>query len=89
MVEVFMQFTEPVVADGIAYTARACGAPMADGSWEGWLEFTPLDGDPVLRSSRETTQPNRGDAIYWATGLTPVYSRARSNVRFSLAGVSR
>ena len=68
-----MQFTEPVVADGIAYTARACGAPMADGSWEGWLEFTPLDGDPVLRSSRETTQPNRGDAIYWATGLTPVY----------------
>ena len=28
--------------------------------------------EPV-RSSRETTQPNRHDTIYWATGLTPVF----------------
>jgi len=46
---------------------------MADGKWQGWLEFIPLgDGEPV-RSSRETTQPNRTDTEYWATGLTYVY----------------
>ena len=27
----------------------------------------------MLRSPRETTQPNRQDVEYWATGLTPVY----------------
>src|SRR5262249_8916031 len=38
-----------------------------------WIEFVPLgDGEPV-RSGRETTQPNRQDTIYWATGLTLVY----------------
>ena len=26
-----------------------------------------------IRSGRETTQPNRQDTAYWATGLTPVY----------------
>ena len=26
-----------------------------------------------MRSSRETTQPNRQDTLYWATGLTTVY----------------
>jgi hypothetical protein len=26
-----------------------------------------------VRSGRETTQPNRTDTVYWATGLTPVY----------------
>ena len=27
----------------------------------------------AVRSPRETTQPNRRDTEYWATGLTPVY----------------
>jgi hypothetical protein len=45
---------------------------MRGGLWQGWIEFLPADGAPV-RSPRETTQPNRKDAIYWATGLTPVY----------------
>jgi len=27
----------------------------------------------VIRSGRETTQPSRADAMYWATGLTRVY----------------
>ena len=31
-----------------------------------------MDGAAV-RSGRETTQPNRQDTAYWATGLTPVY----------------
>jgi hypothetical protein len=46
---------------------------MPDGRWQGWIELLPLgDGEPV-RSSRETTQPNRRDVEYWATGLTYVY----------------
>jgi hypothetical protein len=74
MAEVFVEFTEPVVAkDGSAYIARACGAPSDHGLWQGWLEFVPMDGGEPLRSSRETTQPNREDTAYWATGLTPVY----------------
>jgi hypothetical protein len=46
---------------------------VANGQWQGWIEFQPHgDGEPV-RSSRETTQPNRQDTQYWATGLTAVY----------------
>ena len=44
--------------------------------WQGWIEFDPLNGPAgrdTLRSPRETTQPNRTDTEYWATGLTPVY----------------
>jgi hypothetical protein len=72
--EVLVEFTELVVSsDGKSYTARACGSEMPEGGWQGWLEFLPAgDGEPV-RSGRETTQPNRVDTEYWATGLTPVY----------------
>jgi hypothetical protein len=53
--------------------ARACANEVSGGTWQAWIEFVPLgDGEPV-RSSRETTQPNRQDTMYWATGLTPVY----------------
>jgi hypothetical protein len=73
MAEVLVSFNDTVIADGVAYRARACGREMDDGRWEGWIEFESLDGSEVLRSGRETTQPNRTDAAYWATGLTPVY----------------
>ena len=74
MAEVFVEFTDPILDEsGNAYTAQACGRALPDGLWEGWIEFIPrLDGD-VLRSGRETTQPNRQDLAYWATGLTAVY----------------
>jgi hypothetical protein len=72
--EVLVQFTDPVVTDdGNDYIARACGRELPDGRWEGWIEFLPVDGGEVLRSGRETTQPNRQDTMYWATGLTAVY----------------
>jgi hypothetical protein len=45
---------------------------MSGNGWQGWIEFVPASGDPI-RSARETTQPNRQDTIYWATGLTPVF----------------
>ena len=74
MAEVLVEFTEPVTdSEGITYTARACGSEMDDSRWQGWIEFLPLDGGEPLRSGRETTQPNRADTLYWATGLTPVY----------------
>jgi hypothetical protein len=61
------------LSDGRLYTAQACGRRRDDGMWEGWLEFVPDDGSVVLRSRRETTQPNLADLEYWATGITPVY----------------
>jgi|SRR5918999_1458404 hypothetical protein len=73
MAEVFMQFPEPLQAGETLYSARACGRPAPDGGWEGWIEFVPDDGSPVLRSQRETRQPDRDALLYWTTGLTPVY----------------
>jgi hypothetical protein len=67
-------YQKPVAApDGTSYEARACAAPMSGSTWEGWIEFVPVDGGRPLRSGRETTQPNRTDTEYWATGLTQVY----------------
>ena len=76
MAETLLEFQKPVLGpDRTVYEARACGGPMdgAGAMWEGWIEFVPMDGGSPLRSGRETTQPNRADAEYWATGLTPVY----------------
>jgi hypothetical protein len=74
MAETLLQFQTPVRApDGTMYEARACGAEAPGGNWHGWLEFVPLEGGEPVRSQRETTQPNRVDTMYWASGLTPVY----------------
>src|SRR6266850_2492566 len=74
MAETLLVYQSPVLApDGTAYEARACGSGMPAGGWQGWLEFVPLGGGAPVRSQRETTQPNRVDTEYWATGLTPVY----------------
>lgn len=73
MAEVFAEFDSLFADDGTRFRARACGGPMDDGLWQGWIEFVPLTGGEVLRSPRETTQPNRTDTAYWAGGLTSVY----------------
>jgi hypothetical protein len=74
MAEVLVRFTDVVLRHGAdEYVARACGAPAPYGVWQGWIEFVPRDGGRVLRSPRETTQPNRDDTMYWATGLSAVY----------------
>ncbi|HEX6630337.1 MAG TPA: hypothetical protein VF048_04565 [Gemmatimonadaceae bacterium] len=74
MAEVLVQF-DGAVPDtaGHGYLARVCGREAGDGRWEGWIEFDPQDGGAVLRTPRETTQPNRRDLHYWATGLTMAY----------------
>lgn len=74
MAEVLVRYSDKITgSDGDTYNAQACGREMPDGRWEGWFEFLSLDGDSVLRSPRETTQPNRTDTEYWATGISPVY----------------
>jgi len=73
MAEVLQLFDTPLEAQGRTYLPRACGRAMKDGLWEGWIELLPGDGSPILRSRRETVQPNREAALYWAEGLTPVY----------------
>lgn len=74
MSETLLQFQASVIGpDGTEYEARACGGPREGGTWQGWIEFIPLGGGEPVRSPRETTQPNRVDTVYWATGLTPIY----------------
>ena len=74
MAETLQQYPGTIDADdGTEYEARACAASMADGLWQAWIEFVPVaDGGPI-RSPRETTQPNRTDAVYWASGLSRIY----------------
>jgi hypothetical protein len=66
--------TSPLSLDGeVTFVAQAWGRQRADGTWEGWLEFVAGRSATVLRSPRETTQPNLAALEYWASGLTPVY----------------
>jgi hypothetical protein len=72
--------------EGTSYTVKACGRLRGDQICEGWLEFFPDDGTPVLRSGTETTQPNLVDLEYWATGLTPIYLEGALQRTLSAAG---
>ena len=74
MAEVLVEYSDVVITSGAhRYMARACGAEGPSGQWQGWLEFVDVESGDVVRSPRETTQPNRVDTVYWATGLTAVY----------------
>ena len=74
MAEVLTRFTDVLVTgDGERFIAQACGTVTADGLWEAWIEFIPVRGGEPLRTPRETTQPNRADALYWSSGLTSIY----------------
>ncbi|HEU4643180.1 MAG TPA: hypothetical protein VFS44_12060 [Gemmatimonadaceae bacterium] len=74
MAEVLIRFDEPIHdSRGRGFAAQVCGRVAHDGMWEGWVEYQPIDGGEVLRSPRETSQPNRHDLEYWATGLSVAY----------------
>lgn len=68
-------FSSEVAADtGTRYRASVWGEQREDGTWFGWLELAPGNGEhPSLLTGRETTQPNRRALEYWATGIEPVY----------------
>jgi hypothetical protein len=74
MAQTLVRFDSPVLhRHGGRYIVQACGRERDTGQWEAWLEFENIETGEVLRTQRETTQPNQKDAAYWATGLTPVY----------------
>ena len=63
-----------VTDNDTTYIVRVYGEERSNGTWEGWLEFYPIDkSKPVLRTGQETSQPNRVTTEYWALGLEPVY----------------
>jgi len=71
---VLRTFDEPVSASAeTSFVAKICGRERADGMWEGWVEFVPRGGSPILRSHRETTQPNRRLMEDWASRLSQTY----------------
>jgi hypothetical protein len=75
MAERIHTYTTPVVdRDGHRYRVSAEGRRTEGGTWDGWLVFEPETGaGPTLRTDRETTQPEREDLVYWASGLEPIY----------------
>jgi hypothetical protein len=74
MDQVLFRFSDSLTSsDGVKYLVQAVGAPTTHGLWEAWIEFLPIDGSGALKSPRETTQPNRADAEYWASGLSAIY----------------
>ena len=75
MTEIIQQYTSQFQdKNGATYIVMARGELTASGTWEGWLEFHPVDKTkPVLRTERETTQPDREALEYWASGLEPLY----------------
>jgi hypothetical protein len=74
MAELLVSFGQPVVDELGEFHARAVGRLGDKGMWEGWVEFTPVDGaSEVLVTGVESTQPERQHLEYWATGLTPVF----------------
>ncbi|HET8675423.1 MAG TPA: hypothetical protein VFO63_06550 [Blastocatellia bacterium] len=73
MAEMIQQYVEKIESpSGTSYDVFAYGQPRSDGNWEGWIEFHSAGGR-VLRTARETTQPNRAALVYWASGLEPLY----------------
>src|SRR6266566_5970410 len=65
---------EPTIHAPMANIAHCCFmAGIIRAARLGWIEFIPIGRWTPVRTPRETTQPNRRNAVYWATGLTPVY----------------
>src|SRR3989442_2886683 len=75
MAELILEYSTSITtADGQRFIPRTYGQERPDGTWIGWLEFTPTDRKgPALRTERETTQPNKFALEYWASGLEPIY----------------
>jgi len=60
-------------ARGEEFYVSVAGEMRADGQWEGWLEYVPLDESEPLLTPTETTQSTRGALVRWADALTETY----------------
>lgn len=59
--------------EGRGYAAEVHARERVDGIWETWLEFRGLGRNVLLRTHRESEQPNRRAVLYWASGLQSSY----------------
>ena len=59
--------------EGRGYAAEVHALERIDGLWETWLEFRGLGRDVMLKTRRESEQPDRPAVVYWASGLQPSY----------------
>jgi hypothetical protein len=72
--EEFLEFENTIEdEEGRSHVALVVGEQREDGRWIGRIRFTLTDGSDSVETDRETTQPNRDDLAYWATGLTYFY----------------
>ena len=73
MPEIIEHLPYVVAAADREYYVSVAGDRRADGEWEGWLEYVPLDESDVLITPTETTQPNRATLQHWAEVLSETY----------------
>lgn len=90
MAEELLEFENTIEdAEGVSWVARVLGAERPGGTWTGWIRFRD-EQDRLVETERETTQPNRDDLVYWATGLTYFYLEgALARARRRAGAVSR
>jgi hypothetical protein len=73
-------------ADGEPFMAMVYGDQQPDGAWRGWLTFIDHEGDLILRTETETTQPDQTALTRWATGLDePAFQQALARAEQRLA----
>jgi hypothetical protein len=85
MADEIRQFPETVSDARGVFAPRVMARDRGDGSWEGWLEFTPVAPDVAngVVTGIETRQHDRVALERWASGLTRVYAQgalARAHV---------
>jgi len=75
MTELIMRFHETVSGPQGVFSPCVMARDRRDGSWEGWLEFTPgADAMTGFATGIETQQHDRVALERWASGLTRVYA---------------
>lgn len=73
MPDVVREFEQVFVDGDDRYLARVVAAPHKGTTWQGWIEFIPIDSGTSCRTDRETTQPDLAAVLYWAEGLESLY----------------
>jgi hypothetical protein len=59
--------------NGEEFYVSVAGEPHVNGTWDGWLEFVPLDETEPFLTPTETTQSSRAALVHWAEALTDTY----------------
>jgi hypothetical protein len=74
--ELIMRLPETVSSPLGVFSPCVMARARGDGSWEGWLEFTPVGSDATtgFATGIETHQHERVAMERWASGLTRVYA---------------